>query len=226
MYVGMGAFRRVPRVLSHLVVAWSALALLPAAAAAATIQTDLPCYLEGRQVEVTGSGFDPGASYTLLRDGQAVGTGTVRSDGTVTGTFAGGPLEDGVAERAFDLAITDGRNQAATRFRVSRFRAEFTPARGNPLRLRVRFSVFGFGRAGLPVYVHYLDPRGREIRVLRLGTTRGTCGALPRTKRRRLFPFRPSSGRWRLQFDTSRRLQPQAVPRIVRAVDVRRNRRR
>ena len=226
MYVGMAAFRRVPRVLSHLLVAWSALALAPALAAAATIQTDLPCYLEGRQVEVKGSGFDPGASYTVLRDGQSVGTGTVRSDGSAGGTFAAGPLEDGVAERAYDLAVTDGRNQAATRFRVSRFRAEFTPSRGNPLRLRVRFSVFGFGRAGLPVYVHYLDPRGREARTLRIGTTRGTCGSLPRTKRRPLFPFRARAGRWRLQFDTSRRLQPQAVPRIVRAVDVRRNRRK
>jgi hypothetical protein len=160
----------------------------------------------------------------VLRDGQSAGTGMVGSDGTVTGTFPGGPLEDGVAERAFDLAITDGANQAATRFRVSRFRAEFEPARGNPARLRVRFSVFGFGRAGLPVYVHYRRPGGRVVRSVRLGTTRGTCGSLPRTKLRRLFPFRPSSGRWRLQFDTSRRFRADAVPRIVRAVDVRRSR--
>jgi hypothetical protein len=222
----MAAFRRVPRVLSHLLAAWSVLLAAPALAAAATVQTDLPCYLEGRQVEVSGTGFQPDASFTLLRDGQAAGTGTVGSDGSVRTTLSSGPLEEGVADRAFDLAITDGRNQAATRFRVSRFRAEFAPARGNPLRLRVRFSVFGFGQAGLPVYVHYLDPRGRSVRSLRLGTTRGACGSLPRTRRRRLFPFRPRSGRWRLQFDTSRRFRRNAVPRIVRAVDIRRGRNR
>jgi hypothetical protein len=221
----MTAFRRVPRVLSHLLAAWAVLLAGPSAAAAATVQTDLPCYLQGRQVELTGTGFQPGASYTVLRDGRAAGGGTVAADGTVRGTFASGPLERGVAERAFDVAITDGSSNAATRFRVSRFRAVFAPARGNPIRMRVRFSVFGFGRAGLPVYVHYVNRRGRSVRNLRIGTTRGVCGSLPRTKRRRLFPFRPSSGRWRLQFDTSRRYRRDAVPRIVRAVDVRRRRR-
>jgi hypothetical protein len=225
MYVGMTAFRRVHRVLANLVAPWALLAL-PAAAGAATVQTDLPCYLENRNVEVTGAGFDPGAGYTVLRDGQAIGNGTVPADGTVTGTFPSGALETGVAERGFDLTVTDGRNEAAARFKVSRFRAEFAPSKGNPATLKVRFSVFGFGRSELPVYVHYLRPSGRSARTVRLGLTRGACGSIARTRTRRLFPFRPSRGRWRLQFDTRKAYRADAVPRIVRAVDIKRGRRR
>ena len=120
----------------------------------------------------------------------------------MTGTLNSGRLDAGVAERSFDLALTDGTNQAATRFRVSRFVAEFAPARGNPSTLKVRFSVFGFGRPGLPIYVHYLKPGGVVARTVRLGRTRGSCGSIPRTRLRRLFPFHPVAGRWRLQFDT------------------------
>jgi hypothetical protein len=225
MYVGMTAFRRVHRVLANLVAPWALLAL-PVAAGAATVQTDLPCYLENRNVEVTGAGFDPGAGYTVLRDGQAIGNGTVPADGTVTGTFPTGALETGVAERGFDLTVTDGRNEAAARFKVSRFRAEFAPSKGNPATLKVRFSVFGFGRSELPVYVHYLRPSGRSARTVRLGLTRGACGSIARTRTRRLFPFRPSRGRWRLQFDTRKAYRADAVPRIVRAVDIKRGRRR
>jgi hypothetical protein len=225
MYVGMTAFRRVPRVLPHLVIAFAALAG-PSAAGAASLTTNLPCYLEGRSVQIAGSAFTPGATYTVLRDGQSIGTGTVAADGTVTGTFSSGQLDAGVAERSFDVTVTDGQNQAATRFRVSRFVAEFTPARGNPATLKVRFSVFGFGRAGLPIYVHYLRPGGVMARTVRLGLTRGACGSIPRTRTRRLFPFRPGAGRWRLQFDTRRSFGAKAIPRIVRAVDVKRNRRR
>jgi hypothetical protein len=225
MYVGMTAFRRVPRVLPHLVVGWVALAI-PAGAAAATVQTNLACYLEDRQVQLAGGGYTPGAQYTVLRDGQPIGSGTVAADGSVTGSFTSGALDPGVAERSFDLAVTDGTNQAATRFRVSRFRAEFEPSRGDPATLRVRFSVFGFGRPGLSIYVHYLRPGGLLTRTVRLGMTRGVCGSITRTRMRRLFPFRPGSGRWRLQFDTRRSYRRSAVPRVVRAVDIRRDRKR
>src|SRR3954467_11738299 len=188
----MTAFRRVRRVLANLVVAWIAVAT-PCAARAATVQTDLPCYLQNRSVAVTGTGFTPGASFSVLRDGQAIGGGTVGADGAVTGSFASGLLETGIAERAFDLTLTDGTNQAFVKFSVSRFRAEFAPSRGNPATLRVRFSVFGFGKTALPVYVHYLKPGGGSMRTVRLGLTKSVCGGITRTKLRRLFPFRPSA---------------------------------
>src|SRR5205823_13423092 len=54
MYVGMTAFRRVGRVLPHLVIAVVALGATAATAAAAMVQTSLPCYLENRDVQITG----------------------------------------------------------------------------------------------------------------------------------------------------------------------------
>src|SRR3954471_15992354 len=132
MYVGMAAFRRVQRVLTNLVVAWILLAVPCAAAQAATVQTNLPCYLENRPVAVTGSGFAPGASFSVLRDGQTIAGGNVGSDGRIPGSLSSGALTTGVAERAFDLTLTDGTNQAATKFWVSQFRADFSLRRGNP----------------------------------------------------------------------------------------------
>src|SRR3954447_20917457 len=220
MYVGMTAFRRVLRVLPHLVVGAFAALAAAASATAATIQTNFPCYLEDRQVQIAGSGFTPGAAYSVLRDGQQIGNGSVGSDGSMTGSFTTGLLDNGVADKSFDLTVTDGQNQAATRFRVSRFVAEFAPARGNPSTLRVRFSVFGFGRPKLPIYVHYVRPGGRVSETVQLGHTQGSCGSIQQTRKRRLFPFRPSAGRWHLQFDTQKRYSAKSVPRIVRAVDV------
>src|SRR4051812_47406924 len=180
-----------------------------------------------RRREAGGRGRrPPRAAGSAVRDGQQIGNGTVPADGTVTGNFTSGALDPGLADKSFDLTVTDGSNQAATRFRVSRFVAEFAPARGNPATLRVRFSVFGFGRPGLPIYVHYLAPGGLTSRTLLLGRTRGVCGSITRTRIRRLFPFRPAPGRWRLQFDNRRSYRKASVPRIVRAVDVKRHRKR
>ena len=211
------------RVLLHLAVAWCLCGT--AAAQAATIGTDLPCYLEDRRVELAGAGFAPGAAYTVSRDGTAIGGGTVAADGSVAGSFSSGKLAAGLAERSFELAVGDGTTTATTRFYVSAFRALFSPARGDPARLRVRFSVFGFGTPKLPVFLHYVRPDGKVARTVRLGTTSGPCGKLARTRLRRLFPFRAAAGKWRLQFDTRRSFRAAAVPRIVRAVTVRATRR-
>jgi hypothetical protein len=212
----------MPRLLLHSLAAWVLFA--PATASAATVQTDLRCYLADRQVKLTGEGFSPGARYTVVRDGQPLGEGKVGADGKVAGSLSSGQLDAGVAERSVDVSISDGTNEASTRFRLSAFRALFTPSRGDPRRLRVRFSVFGFGSPNLPVYLHYVDPDGRLERTIRLGETEGDCGRLSRSRQRRLFPFRAERGEWRLQFDTRRAYRPGSAPRIVRAVKVRRGR--
>jgi hypothetical protein len=186
------------------------------------VVTDRPCYLEKRQVALTGAGFQPGATYTVLRDGQQIGSGTVAADGSVAGDFGSDVLPAGIAEKSFDLSVSDGVNQALSSFRVSAFRALFSPARGDPSRLRVRFSVFGLLSDRLPVYLHYVRPSGTAARTVYLGRTAGTCGSIARTRERRLFPFRASAGRWLLQFDTQAAYRAGAQPRIVRAVNVRR----
>jgi hypothetical protein len=54
--------------------------------------------------------------------------------------------------------------------------------------------------------VHYVEPGGGARKTIRLGTARGTCGGIGRTRRRNLFPF-PNirRGAWILQFDTRAR---------------------
>jgi hypothetical protein len=98
--------------------------------------------------------------------------------------------------------------------------AGFSPTRGDPLTLRVRFHVAGF-RGRKPVYLHYRNPSGHLARTVGLGFTSGVCGLLT-TSRRRLFPFRTvRAGTWRLQFDTQGRYhrRPRA-PFVVLRVPV------
>ena len=185
------------------------------------VVTDRPCYLEQKRVELSGAGFQPGATYTVARDGQPIGTGTVGADGSVAGAFGSDVLPAGIAEKSFDLSISDGVNQASSTFRVSAFRALFSPSRGNARRLRVRFSVFGLLAEKLPVYLHYVRPDGTAARTVYLGRTAGSCGSIAQTRKRQLFPFGARRGRWLLQFDTQPAYRTGARPRIVRAVTVR-----
>ena len=84
------------------------------------------------------------------------------------------------------------------------FLADFTPGSGNPKTLRVRFKVFGFALLdpSPTVYLHYVRPNGKLKRTIRIGRAQGVCGQIPRTSRRKLFPFSAERGKWKLQFDT------------------------
>jgi hypothetical protein len=183
------------------------------------VVTDQRCYVAERPVTVSGGGFDPGAPLRITREGVVVGTADAAADGTFATTIASGKLPRGVAERAAELTVSDATTSAVQRFRVTRFGATFAPRVAAPSSF-VRFSAFGFG-PGHAVYVHYLRPGGGGgERTVRLGATRGDCGSIRRTSARRLFPFRPAAGTWRLQFDTSRAVDPAAVPRVVVPVRV------
>jgi hypothetical protein len=99
------------------------------------------------------------------------------------------------------------------------FGADFAPSRGDPQRLRVRFTVARFGR-NRPVYLHYIGPNHHLKRTVRLGTARGRCGYL-RTGLRRLFPFTARPGTWRLRFDTRANYRVRASrPYVTLAVSV------
>ena len=99
------------------------------------------------------------------------------------------------------------------------FGADFAPSRGDPTRLRVRFTVYKFGR-NRPVYLHYIGPNHHLKRTVYLGTARGLCGYL-RTGYRKLFPFTARAGTWRLRFDTRRNYRVSARrPYVTLAVTV------
>ena len=107
-------------------------------------------------------------------------------------------------ERLYEISATDSASTALTSYRATRIFASFRPRSGNPSTLKVRFSIYGFGLVArrAPVYLHYVRPDGTAARTIRLGTATGVCGAIARTKERRLFPFEAAKGVWILQFDT------------------------
>ncbi len=186
-----------------------ALAAAPAASAA-TLTTDTRCYQDNAEVVLNGAGYAPGSAVTVMRDGAALGSATTDANGAFQRKFVT-PELSGVREAIYTLTATDQQqNAATTRYRSTKVFADFSPGSGNPRRLRVRFTLNGFGlaRARASVYLHYVRKGSSHVsRTIRLGTARGTCGVIRQTKKRRLFPFAPARGTWILQFDTFKRYQ-------------------
>ena len=109
--------------------------------------------------------------------------------------------------------------EASASGRCHAFGADFAPSRGDPQRLRVRFTVYKFGR-NRPIYLHYIGPNKHLKRTVFLGTARGLCGYL-RTGYRKLFPFTANPGTWRLRFDIRRYYRVSARrPYVTLAVTV------
>lgn len=190
-----------------------ALLAVPATATAAAVDTDRACYLQTQSTTVTvsGTGYAPGQPFVVALDNTALdgGGGAIDALGTMRGAFNPPVLKATQEQRRFKVSVTAADATAWTTFTLTRFVAGFSPATGDPATMRVRFSVHGFALASPSptVYLHYVDPRGRLRKTVRLGRAQGQCGAIDRTAKRRLFPFRsaPRAGKWRLQFDTSRK---------------------
>ena len=183
------------RVLS---VALSAWASTGAVAGAAEVRADGACYREGAPVALDASGFAPDAVFTALLDGVALGGGQVEQSGSVEATFPAPALPAGVRERRHDVGVLDARgNAAATPFLVSRPAAAISPVPRDARTARVRFRVYGMGTG--PVTLRWIDPAGRVVWRAALGPAAAPCGRLI-SARRRLFPFTPRPGLWRLRF--------------------------
>lgn len=201
--------QRIATIVAVLAAAICASAAGAAAAPAATLTTDTRCYQETQEVIVNGSGFAPSSVVTISRDDTVLGSTTTDANGAFRNKFDTPELPRDVRERLYRISATDATNTAQTSYRATRIFASFRPRSGNPSTLRVRFSIFGFGlvQRRAPVYLHYVRPNGKAARTLRLGTATGVCGAIRRTRERRLFPFEASKGVWILQFDTRRKYE-------------------
>lgn len=187
------------------------LLLLPAAAHGAAVQTDRTCYLQTGKTNVTisGNGFTPGRPYSVSLDGTALqgGLGAMDAAGAMQGAFPPPALAEDELERQFTVEVASDALVASSVFTVTVLKADFSPSAGDPKKLKVRFSVAGFGLAthNPDVYVHYISPSGKLRETVRLGKATGQCGRIVRTAKRRLFPFAsPKLGKWQLQFDTSK----------------------
>ena len=167
--------------------AWTA-----ASAAAAEVRTDSGCYREGADVRVTATGFAPGAVFSALLDGVRLGGGLVEQAGQVEATLPAPGLPSGVHERRHYIGVLDAAGAAAAAV----------------------FRVYGM-RPGRTVTVRWISPAGRVVRSASLGRAGAPCGRVT-TARRRLFPFTPSPGAWRVRFSSGARRAELRV-RVFRA---------
>jgi hypothetical protein len=187
-------------------------AALPSAASAApSITFDHACYQNnGPTTSATfqAQGLPGGAVLAVSIDGQVIGQVTADYGGkagpaSVTVPPQMAPQE---TESTHELALTPAEGDAVrATFLASAIGADFSPTRGDPATMKVRFTAFGMNLVtkSSRVFLHYVAPNGKHRKTVALGTAQGACGRL-QSSLRRLFPFRPQTGKWTLQLDTSK----------------------
>lgn len=196
---------------------------------AATLGLDQRCYVAGERASISGSGFAPRTAVTVNRGTEPVASATADNSGAVRGTLLVPEVSFGLVESQVEVVATDGSNSARALLNIAKVGAAFTPSSGDPRTLRVSHVVSGFGLAEdkPSIYLHYVSPEAQKVvtkptttkvmksgggttttqvdapgvKSIRLGQLRGPCGVL-RTSPRRLFPFKVTAGKWRLQYDT------------------------
>lgn len=188
-----------------------AAAILGAAAAlafaASTVHTDRGCYVVGQTAHLSGSGFAPSTSYTVMLDGVFFGSDSTDGNGDFSIRLHPGGLPSGAAQHRDKVTVSDGTGDvASTYFTLTRSAlALLTGLQKTPSGDTGRLKVWGFSLNGSrrEVYLHYVGPAGRPHRTVALGPTRGACGWLV-SKRELFLPFSLSRGTWTLQVDTRR----------------------
>lgn len=203
--------------------------VLAQTAQAATLGLDQRCYVAGEQASVSGSGFTPKAPITLTRGGDPITGALTDNSGAVRGQLLVPDVGFGLVESQVEVVASDGTTSARALLNIARVGAAFTPTTGDPRTLRVSHVISGFGLAETKpsIYLHYVSPAAQKVvtkptttktpragggttttmvdapgvKSIRLGQLRGPCGVL-RTSPRKLFPFKTTPGKWRLQYDT------------------------
>jgi hypothetical protein len=181
-----------------------AFALAARAAGGPTLSTARDCYIVGRGVALTGSGFAPGRTYVVTVDGVYLGKRTTDAQGNFTIPVYPGGLPAGVVQQVDQIEVSDGSSSASTKITVTRAPGgRILVSTANRKLIRGRFQVWGFSRDGVPraIFVHYISPSGHRVKTISIGTTRGQCGYL-KTPSRLVFPLAVPSGTWTLQIDT------------------------
>lgn len=194
---------------------------------ASTARLNHSCYLETQAVQFTAGGFAPDAPVVVSLAGRRLGATTANGNGVVGATFRAPKISS--KQQTKTLTITDGKNAATGRVVITKAGADFSPSKGNPRTLRVRFSVFGLGPAFVlfhksphqTIYLHYIRPNGKLKLTVKIGKTSGPCGGF-RTSRRRIIPFHAETGFYRLYFDARRSFSRKTVPQVGVGFRVRR----
>jgi hypothetical protein len=204
-----------------LAVAAGVLALaVPSAASAASLDVspDKRCYSSGERINLLGSGFSPLGTANITRDGQPLPGPRSDLPTDANGAFNGVlTLFQANGRQTKTYAATDASDSTLTASRqitVAAPRVGLRPANGAPGRL-MRITARGFA-TGPTLWAH-VRYRG-STRNLKIGRLKGACGGLQ--TRRRLLPRNARLGVHRIQFDTSRRYDPDAATRDLYEITV------
>jgi hypothetical protein len=204
--------------LRPLVIVLAASAAVPAAAAGRpSLHVDHRCYTVGDPVHVSGSGFPQSSSVAFTLLGKPYGSAVTDAKGRLLAENGLAPAI-GPRFRQVTLRAQSAGATATTRFSITRLTVAISPRRVESPTDTVTFRARGFPR-GRRLYLHYITPRGNVLKPRRLGRLSRPCGT--RTARAPLIGTPdPSTGRWRLQFDTRRKYSSRTRPRVRLVVRV------
>jgi hypothetical protein len=200
----------------------------PAAQAAATLQTDKPCYTPDEQMMLTGGGYTPGGHVNFVFQlAGKYGSNLLMSrapafadaSGAISEPFGAPQLasSDDTQEQLFVTANDETRlapgappmppeeTFAAATTMLSAFDVFVTAWEGNRVdpRGKTRIAAYGYEPAK-QLWAHYVL-RGKRVKTVLIGPLTGPCGDLTKTIRQ--FPFRPvPAGTYSVYFQGSRLL--------------------
>jgi hypothetical protein len=204
------------RVIAAVVAAGLLVAAAPAGAA--TIRADHRCYTEGDPIRITGSGFTPRTPVAFRFDGNPFGAPMADADGRIRARSEVPRVK--TRFRTVKITASDGQDtsrRAETTVTVTKLLVTISPISGPPDRT-VTFRARGFPRAR-SLYVHYVNPRRKVVKTVRLGRTARPCGTTE--ARAQLIPFaKPSAGTWSLRFDTRQDYSGTTRPQVRLPVTV------
>ena len=188
-----------------LLVAAAVVLAAPAAAQAATLTTDRPCYTEGAPMGIGGTGWAPGSQWSVSTD-QLFASGTANDVGEFHTGDERAPIvaTTNIKPKTFTLVgEQDGTEVARTTFRVVNFLVRPKSTSGKPTG-RTSWSFAGF-LPGKPIFVHV--KRGRKVYHDKAGAGDRRCGTL-KTRLRRLPAVPPRKiayGKYKIFVDNRRR---------------------
>jgi hypothetical protein len=189
-----------------------------APAGAATIQANQRCYTEGDPIRITGSGFTPRTPVAFRFDGTPFGTPLADAAGRISARSEVPRVK--TRFRTVKITAIDGQDtsrRAETTVTVTKLLVTISPMSGPPDRT-VTFRARGFPRAR-SLYVHYVNPRKKVVKTVRLGRTNRPCGTTQASAR--LIPFaKPRAGTWSLRFDTREHYSGTTRPQVRLPVTV------
>ena len=197
---------RVSRLLNSLAAGSAAAVLVPATAGAATLTTDLPCYVDSQPMTISGTGWPAGAPWDVQSE-QVFAFGTTDAAGNFETTSETAPIIPAIDTkvRTFTLTGQTGdQTLATTRFKVVNFLVKPKSSSGRP----TGFTSWGFSGflPGKAIYVHV--KRGKRTWTQRAGKGSKPCGTL-RSRLRRLPAVPPSQvrdGKYEVFVDNRKRL--------------------